>query len=64
MRDCCGNCKNLRFLGDDRLYPYRCKKEKAGITHSREWLDGKILNGYKCDKYEPWGFTQKEERNE
>lgn len=42
MNNTCGNCKFLRFLGDDHLFPYRCRKEPSGITHSREWLDDKI----------------------
>lgn len=65
MCDCCATCKHLRFLGKYRLYPYRCRKEKSGITHSREWLYDAILKGFKCDKFEWNNFnTISEERSE
>lgn len=52
MCDTCANCKWLKFLGNDRLFPYRCRKEKAGVTHSVEWVAYNGLNAYKCDKWE------------
>lgn len=39
MYDSCANCKNLLITGENKLYPYRCRKDKPGVTHSQKWFD-------------------------
>lgn len=50
MQDCCLTCKNLEYR-KNYVYPYRCLKHKADRFSEDECLR-RVMEGYKCDKYE------------
>lgn len=52
MKDSCHNCKWLKFLGEDRLNPFRCRKDPPGVTHDREWLSAQFHTFYECENWE------------
>ena len=50
MKDCCLTCKNLEYR-KNYVYPYRCLKHKAERFSEDECLR-RVMEAYKCDKYE------------